>query len=90
MTDVFISDACDEGEHTLEWDETTFVCAECEVSSQTLSDYLGHSLTPYMGDSDPEDTDSVNTNPRSEPGESDTHEDTPDQATLAGFGEVTA
>ena len=80
-------DACDEDEHTLEWDGTAFVCAECEVSSQTLTDHLGHDLTPDM--SEPESDTDVDTDTDVESEEED-EEDTPDQIKLAAFGEVTA
>jgi len=84
--DACTHDACDEGEHTLEWDRTTFVCAECEVSSQTLTDHLGHDLTPDM--SEPEGDTDVDTDTDVESEEDE--EDTPDQIKLAAFGEVTA
>jgi len=50
--DACTHDACDEDKHTLKWDGRTFVCAECGLSSQTLTDHLGHDLTPGMSDSD--------------------------------------
>jgi hypothetical protein len=82
--DACTHDVCDEGEHTLEWDRTTFVCAECKVSSQTLTDHLGHDLTPDMSESESDaDADDSDTDVESE-------DNTPDQATLAAFGEVTA
>jgi hypothetical protein len=79
--DACTHDACDEGEHTLEWDRTTFVCAECEVSSQTLTDHLGHDLTPDMSESE-SDPDAAT--------DAESEEDTPGQSTLVAFGEVTA
>jgi hypothetical protein len=52
VSDALDLGVLDEDKHTLKWDGRTFVCAECGLSSQTLTDHLGHDLTPGMSDSD--------------------------------------
>lgn len=93
--DACTHDACEPGTHSLEWDRTTFVCAECGVSTQTLTDHLGHDLTPDMSDSTDADADADAGATDTDTGDTEVEdveeqEDTPDQATLAAFGEVTA
>jgi len=84
-------DACDEDEHTLEWDRTAFVCASCDVSAQTLTDHLRHDLTPDMSDpADASDTTDVDSDTEVEVEVEVEDDDTPDQVTLGEFGEVTA
>lgn len=45
MSDVVtthVDDACDDGDHDLEFQGTVPVCRHCGLSGQTLTDYLGH------------------------------------------------
>jgi hypothetical protein len=46
--DACTHDACADGAHTLEYQGAAMrpVCTDCNLSAQTLSDYLGHDLTP--------------------------------------------
>ncbi|WP_158599401.1 hypothetical protein [Halobellus sp. Atlit-38R] len=38
-----VSDACPDGEHERTWRGNVPVCEHCGLSTQTLTDYLGHS-----------------------------------------------
>jgi len=51
--DACTHDACADGAHTLEYQGAAMrpVCTDCNLSGQTLSDHLGHDLTPDMGGS---------------------------------------